>query len=67
MKISPALFIDIAEEALSIFDKQEEQIVINAALHTVEYLESGKNPQYFESLPPDEEIAVKAIVEEGKL
>ena len=65
MKISPALFIDIAEEALSIFDKQEEQIVINAALHTVEYLESGKNPQYLESLPPDEEIAVKAIVEEG--
>ncbi len=67
MKISPALFIDIAEEALSIFEKQEEQIVINAALHTVEYLESGKNPQYLESLPPDEEIAVKAIVEEGRL
>ena len=67
MKISPALFIDIAEEALSIFDKQEEQIVINTSLHTVEYMESGKNPQYLESLPPDEEIAVKAIVEEGEL
>ena len=67
MKISPALFIDIAEEALSIFDRPEEHILINAALHTVEYIESDKKPQYLESLLPDEEIAVKAIVEEGKL
>ena len=67
MKISSVLFMDLAEEALVIFSQQDVNIVIGAALHTVKYIESGKNPEYLENLNPDTVIAIKAIIEEGAL
>jgi len=65
--ISNNLLQEICEEALSIFTKQEEQIIIQAALKTTQYLESGKAATYLEKLSPDMAIAVEAIVKEAEL
>ena len=61
------LLKDLAEEALTIFPEAEDQLVIQAALNSVEYLEGGKQATFLEKLSPDMAIAVKAIVDDGGL
>lgn len=67
MKISLPLFQDLCEEALSIFPEKNTQIIIQAALHTLNYVKREKDPAYLEKLDPDMAIALQAIVEEAKL
>ncbi|MCD4794578.1 MAG: tetratricopeptide repeat protein [Bacteroidales bacterium] len=65
--ISKNLFIDICEEALYIFPEKDTQLIINAAMHSVKYIESGKDEKYLEKLDPDTAIAIEAIVKEANL
>ena len=66
-KISHSLFKDLAEEALIIFPEPDTQLIINAALNTINYIENGKTEAFLETLNPDMAIAVKAIIQEIEL
>jgi len=55
------------EKIFEMFTEPEELIIVDAARHTIGYIKSGKKDSFLEQLSPDEAIAVKAIVEEGKL
>jgi len=67
MQLNNSLFIDLCDEAKNIFTDADTQIIIDAAKHTLKYIESGKEEAYLDSLNPDVVLAVKAIVDEGKL
>lgn len=67
MKISNTLFIDLCEEAKIIFTDKGTQVIIDAAMHTMRYVESGLNDAYLENLNPDTALALMAIVEESRL
>ncbi len=67
MKCSNELYLELCEAALEIFSDNKEQVVLTAALRTVEYIAGGKEEAFLEQLSPDMAIAIKAIVEEGKL
>jgi len=61
------LLKELAEEALTIFLEPENQLMINVALNTVNYIESGKDDAFLETLNPDMAIAVKAIIQKTEL
>jgi len=67
MQIPQSLVQDITEEAKDIFPNPEAQIIINAAMHSLEFIATEKDPAYLEKLSPDEAITIKAIIEESGL
>ena len=66
MKASFILIKEIIDEAKHLFPKEEHQLILSAASHSIGYLEAGEQSDYLEKLQPDLAIAVKAIVQEAK-
>ena len=66
MKLSYDLLEDICNEDKAMFG-EKENVIIDATLHTIKYLESRKSETYLKQINPDVAIAVQAIVEEGGL
>ena len=60
------LLDDICVEAKNIFGKKEN-IIIDATIHTIKYLESGKDETYLKRINPDMAVAIKAIIKEAEL
>ena len=58
MKLPYDLLEDICLEAKNMFGK-EENLIIDAAIHTIKYLEKGRNENYLKQIHPDIAIAVQ--------
>jgi len=67
VKMPYSLLQDLCEEALILFPEPENQLITHAALNSIKYLESGKDPAFLETLNPDMSIAVQAIMAEVKV
>jgi len=65
-KVSFDLLKDICYETLEIFGK-EEDVIIQATLHCIDYINAEKNEKYLQKLNPDMAIAVEAIINEAGL
>ncbi|MCH8317189.1 MAG: hypothetical protein IIA88_01620 [Bacteroidetes bacterium] len=66
MKLSFDVLKDICNEAMGMFGK-EEDVIISATQHCIEYIENGKDKKYLQKLNPDMAKAVSTIVDEARL